>query len=252
MSMLRQHLLSSLADFLKVTEIKDYCPNGLQVQGVSNIKTIITGVTASEALIDEAISRRADAIIVHHGYFWKGENECITGMKYQRIKKLIQHNINLFAFHLPLDIHSVVGNNVQLGRLLLCENTVPVETIKPKGILYRGDLQEACSGELLRTHIEKTLGRSVLWVGDDSPINTVAWCTGGGQSYIEAAVDSGVDAFVTGEVSEQTVHVAREMGIHFFSAGHHATERYGVKALGEWIAQTHGLDVTFVDIPNPA
>ena len=173
-------------------------------------------------------------------------------MKYQRIKRLLDNKINLIAYHLPLDCHAEVGNNAQLGRMLGFTELAPLQGIKPTGIIYRGQVAKPIAGTALQQHISQILGREILWVGNDSPVSTLAWCTGGGQSYIEAAAEAGVDAFITGEVSEQTVHVAREMGIHFFSAGHHATERYGIKALGEWLQQTLELDVQFIDIPNPA
>ncbi len=252
MSVSRNVLLAELNALLTPKEYKDFCPNGLQVQGSDGISKVVTGVTASQALIDAAVAHNADTILVHHGYFWKNEPANIVGMKYQRIKTLIENNINLIAFHLPLDCHPQIGNNAQLGQLLNFHNVAPLQSSKPKGIVYEGLTHQPVSGEQLQADIARTLDRDILWVGDDTPITRVAWCTGGGQGYIETALTEGADAFITGEVSEQTVHVAREAGIHFFSAGHHATERYGVKALGEWIAKNMNVDVQFVDIPNPA
>lgn len=252
MSVSRNALLAELNTLLTPTDFKDFCPNGLQVQGGDKVHKIITGVTASQALINAAIVNNADAIIVHHGYFWKNEAASIVGMKYQRIKALIENDINLIAFHLPLDCHTQVGNNVQLGQILNFHGLQPLKGLKPTGIVYEGYTHEPLSGEQLQAVIAKKLAREVLWVGDEAPITRVAWCTGGGQGYIDTALEAGVDAFITGEVSEQTVHVAREAGIHFFSAGHHATERYGVKALGEWVAQHLDVEVQFIDVPNPA
>ncbi|MBO1255527.1 Nif3-like dinuclear metal center hexameric protein [Alteromonas sp. 5E99-2] len=252
MGLLRKKLLSSIDSLLKPKEIKDFCPNGLQIQGTDTINKIVSGVTASQALIDAAIDVGADTILVHHGYFWKGESQPLVGMKYKRIKSLLDNNVNLIAYHLPLDVHPLCGNNAQLGKLLQLDDVSPVSDVKPNGIVYSGSSRKPLSGKEVKCHLESSLERDVLWVGSDSPIRTLAWCTGGGQGYIDAAVEAGVDAFITGEVSEQTVHIAREMGIHFFCAGHHATERYGVKALGEWIAENHDVDVQFIDIPNPA
>lgn len=234
---------------LNVTAFQDYAPNGLQVEGRENVKRIITGVTASQALLDVAVEQQADAILVHHGYFWKNESPIITGMKRRRLKTLLTHDINLYGYHLPLDAHPELGNNAQLAALLEIKTHGEIEPY-----LCYGELSPALSGDTLRERIETRLGRSVLHCGDNAPqqITRVAWCTGGGQSFIEQAARFGVDAFITGEVSEQTIHTAREMGLHFYAAGHHATERGGVKALGAWLAQHHGFDVTFVDIPNPA
>ncbi|MGL9720356.1 type 2 GTP cyclohydrolase I [Symbiopectobacterium sp.] len=234
---------------LNVAAFQDYAPNGLQVEGRENVQRIITGVTASQALLDVAVAQQADAVLVHHGYFWKNESPVISGMKRRRLKTLLANDINLYGYHLPLDAHPELGNNACLAALLditvLCE----IEQLLPYG-----ELTQPVSGEALRERLETRLGRSVLHCGDNAPsqITRLAWCSGGGQGFIEQAARFGVEAFITGEVSEQTIHIAREMGLHFYAAGHHATERGGIKALGEWLAQQHGLDVTFVDIPNPA
>jgi dinuclear metal center YbgI/SA1388 family protein len=234
--------------------ISDYCPNGLQVEGSDDINRVITGVTASQALIDEAIKQKADCILVHHGYFWKGEPQTITGIKMRRIKSLLTHNINLFAYHLPIDIHPELGNNAQLGKLLSIRNIQMHPTLKPSGIVMFGDLSASQSASEVKSQLSRKLKRDILHVSGNSnkPIQRLAWCTGGGQSYIDACVELGVDAFISGEISEQTTHSARELDIHYFAAGHHATERYGVKALGEHLSRTTGLEVQFVDIDNPA
>ncbi|MCJ2375704.1 Nif3-like dinuclear metal center hexameric protein [Vibrio sp. ZSDZ34] len=233
--------------------IKDYCPNGLQVEGSRDIKKVVTGVTASQALIDHAIEVGADAILVHHGYFWKGEPEAIRGMKGRRIRSLVKNDINLFGYHLPLDIHPELGNNARLAKLLGIEVEGGLEG-HPQSVAMYGRLSAPMSSQALSQRISKALQREPLHIapsGEDKMISTIGWCTGGGQDYIELAASHGLDAFISGEVSERTTYTAREMGIHYFSAGHHATERYGIEALGEWLAKEHGLDVEFVDIDNP-
>lgn len=242
-----------LNKLLKPQQIKDYCPNGLQVQGTDVIKTVVTGVTATKALIEKAIELKADALLVHHGFFWKNESYVIRGMKHQRIKALLEHDINLFAYHLPLDIHPQLGNNAQLAKIFDIVNTAPLEICNPISVAVQGNFEKVHTGQSLAELISTKLSRQCLHIAPDSdkPIKTVAWCSGGGQNFIELAAEQGIDAFISGEVSEQTTHVAKEMDIHFFAAGHHATERYGAKALGEHIAQELGLSVTFVDIDNP-
>lgn len=253
MSITRSELQKYLDGLLRISEISDYCPNGLQVEGTSKIEKIVTGVTASQALVDAAIEANADALIVHHGYFWKGESQAVTGMKKRRLSTLLANDLNLFAYHLPLDVHPEFGNNRQLASILDIQNISAVSSVKPVGVVMQGNLEEATEGVALQAKMKQLLGRDVLIEGPASKlISSLAWCTGGGQGFIEQAVDLGVDAFITGEVSEQTVHTAREMGITFFAAGHHATERYGVKSLGEYIAQQFDVHVEFIDINNPA
>jgi len=246
-------LESYLTELLKPQQIKDFTPNGLQIQGCDEIKKIVTGVTASKALIDKAIAEQVDAILVHHGYFWKNESYVIRGMKHDRIKALLVNDINLFAYHLPLDIHPTLGNNAQLAKLFNIVDVEPLEVGNPLSVAMKGCFEQPCSGENFTQLINSTLERECLHIAAPSnkPIKTIAWCSGGGQGYIELAAEQGIDAFLTGEVSEQTTHIAHEMDIHFFAAGHHATERYGIKALGEHLAEKHGLDVIFVDIDNP-
>ncbi len=233
--------------------IKDYCPNGLQIEGKKEIKKIVTGVTASKALIEQAIELKADAILVHHGYFWKGESESIRGMKGDRIRQLIKNDINLFAYHLPLDIHPELGNNAQLAKLLGIQVEGGLEG-HPQSVAMFGSFDTPLTGKELEQRISQVLNRAPLHIAAedaDKRIKTVGWCTGGGQDYIELAAAQGLDAFISGEISERTTYTARELNIHYFSSGHHATERYGVKALGEWLASQHGFDVTFIDIYNP-
>ena len=251
--MLTRELVSQLNLLLDTQSIKDYCPNGLQVEGAERIEKIVTGVTASEALIDKAIEHQADAILVHHGYFWKNEDYRVIGMKRNRLAKLLSNNINLIAYHLPLDIHPELGNNAQLGKLLGLGNISPLDDGSRQSVLVSGEFPQETSIEVLARAVEAKLGRKPLVerVGD-KPIRSVGWCTGGGQSYVQMAAEQGMDAYITGEVSEQTIHTAREMGIHFIAAGHHATERYGIKALGEYVSSTYDLNVEFIDIDNPA
>lgn len=255
--MLLKALINILDNELNSHDINDYSPNGLQVEGKPSVKIIVTGVTASLALIEQAIAVNADAILVHHGYFWKGESHVIVGMKKRRLQKLLNHNISLISYHLPIDVHPTLGNNAQLGVLLKLENVRPITSIKPTGIVMTGNLAKSLSHQQLSDAISRVLNRQVVSVGNKSKIDTIAWCTGGGQSFIDQVVsqteyDQTIDAFISGEISEQTTHSALEQNIDFFAAGHHATERYGVKAIGEWLKETYSLDVRFVDIDNPA
>lgn len=245
-------LLNYLNQLLSPEKVRDYCPNGLQIEGANAINKLVTGVTASQNLIDRAIELGADAIFVHHGYFWKSENPCIRGMKRRRIQSLLNHDINLFAYHLPLDVHPTLGNNAQLAKLLGIETEAGLDPSERLPIAVKGHFVNGVTPIELKERIFQKLNRKPLHeTADKSEIKTVAWCTGGGQQYIEQAAEQGIDAFITGEASEQTIHTAREMNIHFYAAGHHATERYGAKAVGEHLAEQLGLEVTFVDIDNP-
>jgi dinuclear metal center YbgI/SA1388 family protein len=236
-------------EYLKVDEFNDYCPNGLQVEANSQVENIVCGVTASQALIEAAIEQGADTLIVHHGYFWKGESQPITGYKGRRISSLIKNNINLLAFHLPLDAHPEVGNNVQLGRIMDWKVTA---SFGEQNLVLEGSLPQAQTLAEVSQQIEAKLATGTLPISaGDHPIERIAWCTGAAQGFIEAAAERGVDAFVSGEISEPTFHLAREMGIHYIAAGHHATERYGVQALGKIIADRFGVQQQFIDIPNP-
>ena len=252
--MKRHEFITLIEELLQASAINDYCPNGLQVEGSEQITKIITGVTASQALINEAIKRKADCILVHHGYFWKGESQVITGIKMRRVKALLSHDINLIAYHLPIDIHPALGNNAQLGKLLGVDNIQAHPALKPSGIVMTGEFDIALNASEVQSTLANLMGRDVTHVsgGSDKLIKRIAWCTGGGQGYIDACDQYDIDAFISGEISEQTTHSARELDIHYFAAGHHATERYGVKALGEYINQVTDIDVEFVDIPNPA
>ena len=249
----RQALLQYLNSLLEPEYFKDYAPNGLQVQGKEQIQTLVTGVTATQALLDRAAELNADAVFVHHGYFWRGEDPSIVGMKYSRIKTLLEHQINLFAYHLPLDAHVELGNNAQLALRLGLLVEAGLDPMEKRPIGNVGRLNQPRRAEDFAVTVESALGRAPLLVrGGDHPVSRVAWCTGGAQGYIEKAVAMGADTFISGEISEPTTHVARECGIHYYAAGHHATERYGAKAVGEHLAAKFQLNHEFVDIDNPA
>ncbi|MDB4837962.1 Nif3-like dinuclear metal center hexameric protein [Marinomonas sp.] len=253
--MLRSEFESILNQTLSPNRFKDYAPNGLQVEGKKEISRVVTGVTASQALIDKAVEYKADTIFVHHGYFWKGESQPIIGMKYHRISTLIKNDINLYGYHLPLDAHPTLGNNAGLADAIGLTNREGMKAGVPfeDSIGLVGELTSATGAEAFKCLVEKAVGRDVLFEcvnGHD--IKRVALCTGGAQGYIEQAVSVGADVFITGEVSEQTIHIAREMGIHFIAAGHHATERFGAQSIARFLTEECGLDATFIDVENPA
>lgn len=253
MSIKRNELMQYLNELLQPGKCKDYCPNGLQVEGREDIKKIMTGVTASQALIDAAIAEGADTLFVHHGYFWRGENECITGIKKKRLKTLLAHDINLIAYHLPLDNHFELGNNAQLAKVLDLQVTSGLDPNDSSVPGLMGKLAKPMTAADFTALISQRLGREPLHLGPnpDELIETIAWCTGGAQGYLQYAVDAGLDAYLTGEVSEPSFHSAVETGTHFFAAGHHATERYGAMAVGEKLAQEFDIEVVFKDIDNP-
>ena len=245
----RAVLQSHLENLLQVTRFKDYCPNGLQVEGRDEVRRIVCGVTACQGLIDAAIASHADAILVHHGWFWKSEDGRVTGYRKSRMASLLAHDINLFAYHLPLDAHPELGNNAQLAARLGWQIT---GRFGEQEIGFNGVLPAPTEARSLSEKVESVLGRAPLLIGDpDKIIHRIAWCTGGAQSYFEAALATGADMFVSGEISEQTVHLARETGMNYLAAGHHATERYGVQALGAYLAKEFGVEVEYIDIDNP-
>lgn len=249
----RTRLTDYLDELLAVAAFDDYCPNGLQVEGRTEITRIMGGVTACQALVDVAVVRGVDALLVHHGYFWKGENPCVVGMKQRRLKALLEAGINLLVYHLPLDAHPELGNNAQLAGLLGLQSEGGFGTGRGPDIGRFGSLEISLSAEAFVAHLTRQLGRVPLHIaGGAAEIRRIAWCTGAAQGYIEAAAALGVDAFLSGEISESTVHAARELGIHYFAAGHHVTERGGVQALGAHLAEYFGVTFEFVDIDNPA
>lgn len=252
MGVQQQELVDYLHQLLSPGLFKDYAPNGLQVEGKQSIKVLCTAVTASQAAIDEAISYKADALLVHHGYFWRGESPVLVGMKKHRIASLLKHDINLFAYHLPLDAHVTLGNNAGLGAALNIQSMASVTAGDNPGLLWHGRLAQPVSHKTLSSQLQKSLQREPLLIsGHDRLISHVAWCTGGAQDYIEQAHALGVDAFISGEVSERTYYYAKELGISFFSAGHHATERFGVQLLGQHLSQKFSLQTHFLDSQNP-
>lgn len=242
-------LLHYTQELMQVERFKDYCPNGLQVEGRAEIRKIVTGVTASMALLEAAKQASADLILVHHGYFWRNEDPRVVGIKRNRLAFLLKNDLNLMAYHLPLDAHADFGNNVQLGRVL---------GISPSG--FAGEAKLVAYGELAKpitlaaftAQIESSLQRVPLVIGDPQKIvQKVAWCTGAAQGYIDAAIELGVDVYISGEISEQTTHQSLESGVSYISAGHHVTERYGVQALGQHLAEKFNLVHEFVDVKNP-
>lgn len=249
----RAELQRYLDTLLDVARFKDYCPNGLQVEGRAQVARIVCGVTASQALLDAAVARGADAVLVHHGYFWRGEDGCITGLRRRRLGTLIANDINLFAYHLPLDAHPELGNNAQLGRVLGLQAEARFGE-QDLGFLGRRAGEDGFAGpRALAQHVEAALGRPVTLVeGGVRPVRRIAWCSGGAQGYFEAAIAAGADAFITGEISEPQAHYARECGVSFLACGHHASERYGAPALAAHVAAQLGLAHSFVDIDNPA
>ena len=235
-------------ELLCVGQFKDYCPNGLQIEGKPEVQRLVSGVTTNQALIDAAIDLQADAIIVHHGFFWKNEASPIVGLKKNRIKALLDHNISLLAYHLPLDAHPTLGNNAQLGRVLGLQS---VKFFGEQNLIAQADTPSLTVADWAK-RLTQALGRTPLLIGDaERKIKRIAWCTGGAQSYLEAAIDAGADAFITGEASESIVHLARESGVAYFAAGHHATERYGIQALGAHLADAFQLWHQYVDIDSP-
>src|SRR4051812_47239250 len=249
----RQDLLQAFDTLLAPERFKDYGPNGLQVEGRASVRSIVSGVTASRALIEAAVARKADAIFVHHGLFWRGQDGRVTGWMKQRLALLLAHDINLFAYHLPLDAHPALGNNAQLGeRLGLAADARFGE--QDLGFLGgRSDGGRFDDAAALAAHVQQALGRPVTCVeGAAGPLTRIAWCTGGAQSYFEAAIAAGADAFLTGEISEPQAHYARECGVTFIACGHHASERCGAPAVAAHVAQQLGLEHVFIDIENPA
>lgn len=248
--MKREELTRYLDRLLDVERFRDYCPNGLQVEGCGEVRRLVAGVTASQSLVDAAIARGADTLLVHHGWFWRGEDGRVTGWRKARLQSLLKHDINLIGYHLPLDDHPELGNNAQLAKRL--------------GWSIDGRFGEQLLGWHGRTLAPTTLADLALTIGtqlqraplviggqEGRPIARVAWCSGGAQSYFEAALALGVDAYLTGEISEQHVHLARESGVAYLAAGHHATERYGVQALAGHLAERFGIACEYVDIDNP-
>ena len=247
--MKRDELIRYLDELLEPARFKDYCPNGLQVEGRPEIRRIVAGVTASQALVDQAVARGADALLVHHGWFWRGEDGRVTGFRKKRLQTLLAHDINLIAYHLPLDGHAEFGNNAQLAQRL--DWTVEGR-FGEQDVGWYGRLNESRTLGDVAHRVSAELGREALVIGAQAQqVSRIAWCSGGAQSLFEAALSLGVQAFLSGEISEQHVHLARESGVAYLAVGHHASERYGVEALAAHLAAKFGLDCAFIDIDNP-
>lgn len=247
----RDELAKYLAEALNITQFRDYCPNGLQVEGRTEIRRLVTGVTASYALLEAAVADGADAILVHHGYFWRGEDARVVGPKRKRLKLLLTHDINLFGYHLPLDAHPEFGNNVQLAQQL---DLLPNGRFGEDNLGWLGTVSDSLVRTVgdLANLIERRLHRTPVLIGDPSqPLGQIAWCTGAAQNLLGDAIAAGAGVYISGEISEPTVHLARETGVAYLAAGHHATERYGVQALGRRLAERFGLQHQFIDIDNP-
>ncbi|MDR2001167.1 MAG: Nif3-like dinuclear metal center hexameric protein [Zoogloeaceae bacterium] len=245
----REELRAYMDNLLEAPRFQDYCPNGLQVEGRAELRQVVCGVTASQALLDEAIRRRADAVLVHHGWFWKSDDSRVTGIRRRRLATILGADLNLFAYHLPLDAHPELGNNAELARRAGWRID---GRFGDQGIGFTGTLSAPANAAQLGTQLEALLGRATLLIGNgERQIARLAWCSGGAQDYFEQAIQTGADCFVSGEISEQTVHLARESGIPYIAAGHHATERFGIMALAAHLQNKLGLDCQFVDIDNP-
>lgn len=248
----REELTDYLHKLLCCGEFQDYTTNGLQVEGKPQIGKICTAVTACEEAINRAANWGADALIVHHGYFWKGEEAVITGMKRQRIKALISHDMNLFAYHLPLDCHPEHGNNACLAKLLDIRECQRHKVANTNDLLWSGLLAATLDADKLKQTLSHKLKREPLHIAvKDKPIHKLAWCTGAGEDFIVNAARLGADAYISGEISERTYYQAIELGIHYFSCGHHATERYGIQSLGHHLAKHHGLEHQYIETNNP-
>lgn len=247
----RQHLLAAFDTLLQPERFRDYGPNGLQVEGRPEVRRLVSGVTASLALIEAAVADGADAILVHHGLFWRGQDGRITGWMRQRVAALLAHDINLFAYHLPLDAHPELGNNAQLALQL---GLVADSRFGEQDMAFLGGPADGrpTTAQALARHVEHQLGRPVVLVNSSRPVRRIAWCTGGAQGYFEAAIAAGADAYITGEISEPQAHYARECGVAYLACGHHATERYGAPAVATHVAAQLGLEHRFIDIDNPA
>ncbi|CAN5275327.1 Nif3-like dinuclear metal center hexameric protein [soil metagenome] len=247
----RDELAKYLASTLDITRFRDFCPNGLQVEGGPEVEVLVSGVTASIALIEAALEAKADAILVHHGYFWRGEDPCVIGTRQRRLKLLLSHDVNMFAYHLPLDMHPTLGNNAQLGLKLGLqgESRFGADDLGWLGSVQNPDIRTVAD---LSKQVEACLGRAPLVIGNPAQaLGRIGWCTGAAQNYLGDAIAAGAHTYLSGEISEPTVHLAREAGVAYLACGHHATERYGVQALGNHLAEHFGIQHRFIDIANP-
>lgn len=248
----RRELEDYLNQYLQVDTFQDYAPNGVQVEGKANIYRICTAVTASLEIIQAACAHQADALLVHHGYFWKGEDPTLRGMKRARIAQLLKYDMNLLAYHLPIDCHQMIGNNACIAKKLELKNIKSHDTGKTKDLLWAGELAKPQDVNAFMHHLAMLFGRTPQCiVGSDKIIKKIAFCSGAAQDFIEDAAALGADAYISGEVSERTYYQAKELGVHYFACGHHATERDGIHALGKHLADQFGLEHRFLDSDNP-
>ncbi len=248
----RDELAIYLHDYLACNDFNDYAPNGIQIEGKRKVQRIATAVTASLDIIHQAKAQWIDALLVHHGYFWKGEDPVLGGIKGERIRQLILNNITLYAYHLPLDCHVELGNNLCLGQRFDASDISMHKAMNTKNLLWSGTLPGAISADALANKLHQTLHHKPMHIaGSDKPIHRIAWCSGGAQDLIVDAHRLGVDAYISGEVSERTYYQAKELGLHYFAAGHHATERFGIQALGEHLSAHFQLEHQFIDSNNP-
>ena len=246
----RQELEDRLQQLLRPELFKDYGPNGLQVEGRPELRLIVSGVTASLAFIDAAIDTGADALLVHHGLFWRGQDGRLTGWLAARVRRLMNANVNLLAYHLPLDAHAELGNNAQLGLRLGLQADA---RFGEQALGFIGPAGACITVPALSAAASAALGRTITALpGDGRPLRRIAWCTGGAQGYFEPAIAAGADAFITGEISEPQAHLARETGVAFLACGHHATERFGAEAVAAHVAAAMGLQHRHIEIDNPA
>ena len=243
----RNELAAYLDGLLEAGRFRDYCPNGLQVEGRAEVRRIVCGVTASQALLESALAADADAVLVHHGWFWRGEDGRVTGIRRARLKTLLENDLSLLAYHLPLDAHAELGNNARWGRLMGWRID---GRFAEQDVGFLGGTEG--TAEEIADKLALKLGRLPLLVGDAArPVKRIAWCSGGAQGYFEQAIAAGADLYVSGEISEQTVHLANESGVPYIAAGHHASERYGVQAVGAHLAERFGIECRYIELDNP-
>ncbi|MFB2537829.1 MULTISPECIES: Nif3-like dinuclear metal center hexameric protein [unclassified Acinetobacter] len=247
-----QQIVAWCDDYLEAKAFKDYCPNGLQIQGKEEVEILVSSVTASLDAIEQALDLNADALLVHHGYFWKGEPSPLTGLKGKRVKQLMQNDVSLIAYHLPLDAHTAIGNNAVLAKLLGLNIVGALDPSERYPIGNVATLTEPMTGTEFAQHLHRVLGQQPLHIaGHQGLIKKVGFCSGAAQDYLYKAVELGCDAYFSGEVSERTFHESVEYGIDYFAAGHHATERYGVQRLAELLNKQFNLTTHYVELNNP-
>lgn len=247
----REALVAYLDQYLD-SRGRDYCPNGLQVEGKTEIRKIVTGVSACRELFVRAREAGADAVLVHHGIFWEGMPRTLTGFQLRRVAELIQGEMSLIAYHLPLDRHAGVGNNAVAGREFGLTGLEPFGFHDGLPVGFKGRFPDSIPASDLVDRCRRIYGQEPLtFLGGPDVVSTLGIISGGAQRDVYTAIADGLDAYITGEVSEWVMNVAREAGIHYLAAGHYATERLGIRKLGEHLRERFGVEVEFVDVPNP-